>query len=669
MLHSIPASLTVFSAVRIMLVFRPPNPDLEPVVPRLIRRLRDSFLPAALALGGVAAWAGAAEAPPATPFFSEGLDLTRPAQEAFADWPSDAIVERPYWLPLGPAALRRAALFDRPILFVVDVSWSRSSQRMLDDVLLDPAVLRITNAAYIAVRVNADRRPDVRERYQTGTWPVVALLLPNGDPMLSKANEAQVPRPITMGALDAEALRFLLGEGDVYWKSWPEELTRFGADWTEREGPARPRRGPVDFATSDAVTEWLLQNADRTDGGFGLAPKLVLPGLGAYARLRAARGRDDLTGQARLTIERLVASPLYDRRDGGTHRIALAPGFEQIQFEKMLEDNTNLLNELVTILRDDDSEALRAALAATARFLTGTLARPAGGFYLAQVADRSSDDGGGYWSASGDGAAAPPVDRLVLAGPNALAGAALLRAGVQLGDEALIVAGRAALDLVRDAGLVEGAAPLRHVLEPVPSTQIHLAAQADAALGFLDAYESCGESSYLEAAKAIADAALATLTDRTVPALFDRVPESAAPGLLANPRRPLLPNVRFARALLRLSLHGASKSYRAGALAILEYYSGSLATYRSHAIEAALAVEEALAEPLLVRIDGAPDDDATRALRMAALAAPEGWTVVTNGDPSAPTGARVSYGGGEYAARSPEQLVERLRQVTERAGS
>jgi len=257
----------------------------------------------------------------------------------------------------------------------------------------------------------------------------------------------------------------------------------------------------------------------------------------------------------------------------------------------------------------------------------------------------------------------------VLSGPNALAGAALLRAGVQLRDDALIAAGRAALDLVRDAGLADGAVSVRHVLEPGPSTQIYLVAQADAAFGFLDGYESTGDPSYLEAARGIVDSALVSLTDRALPALFDRPANAAAAGLLANPRRPLLPNVRLARALLRLDLHGAGKGYRTGAIAILEYFCGSLATYRFHAIEAALAVEEALAEPLLIRIDGSPDDAATRALRTTALLAREGWTVVTNGDPSVAPGARIAYGGGEYSAASAAELAERLRQVTARAGS
>jgi uncharacterized protein YyaL (SSP411 family) len=310
--------------------------------------------------------------------------MTLPAQEAFRDWPPASLVERPYWLPWSRAAFRRAALFDRPVFLLLDVNWSDSARRMVDGTLADPRVLRALNRDFVTVRVNADLRPEIRERYQTGTWPVIGFLVPTGAPMLSQVNTEGEARPITTGAVDADSLLFLLREGAEYWHKWPDLLVRKGEEWRIREAPAPPLRGPVDAEASDRMARWLLANADRSEGGFGLAPKFVVAGLAEYARSRERRGVADLGAHARLTLERLVASPLYDARAGGVHRIALAPSFGDVRHEKLLDTNAALLRECAFALEAAESAALRDALAATARFLTGVLGRAEGGFHLAQ---------------------------------------------------------------------------------------------------------------------------------------------------------------------------------------------------------------------------------------------------------------------------------------------
>ena len=71
-----------------------------------------------------------------------------------------------------------------------------------------------------------------------------------------------------------------------------------------------------------------------------------------------------------------------------------------------------------------------------------------------QAADPGSPDGGGYWR--GETEKTPPVDPIVLSGPNAAAGAALIRAGHWLDDPQLSSAGRAALDLVYERAYALG---------------------------------------------------------------------------------------------------------------------------------------------------------------------------------------------------------------------
>ena len=108
------------------------------------------------------------------------LDLDVPAQHAFRDWPPVALRERPYWLPWSREVFQRATLFGEPVFFLLTVNWNRAAQQLEQATLADRDVLRLINSRYVSLKVNADLRPDIRERYQTGVWPAVAFLLPNG---------------------------------------------------------------------------------------------------------------------------------------------------------------------------------------------------------------------------------------------------------------------------------------------------------------------------------------------------------------------------------------------------------------------------------------------------------------------------------------------------------
>jgi uncharacterized protein YyaL (SSP411 family) len=366
---------------------------------------------------------------------------------------------------------------------------------------------------------------------------------------------------------------------------------------------------------------------------------------------------NDLGEQARLTLRRLVEGPLFDRRGGGIHRAAIAPGFGEIQYEKLLVQNAVFARELALAVAEADDPALRAALVGTTRFVREVLARAEGGFYLAQIADPASADGGAYWQ--GTSSAPPPLDPLVLAGPNAVAGSALLFASAVLDDDALAEHAIATLDFVlREAVSEQGA--VRHVIAPAPSSRIFLETQADTALALVEAYEGTGDRRYLDGAAAAVGFARRTLADPDSAALVDHLADPARLGLLANPRWPLRPNVRLARALLRLSRHGFGAEPAEAARMILGCFSGDLSGFRVHGIEAALAIEEAIGVPLEIRISGLPSDARTRALRRAAWTAPGPWRVVLTAAGEGAGEAELAWRGKTTRVGTPEELRRAL---------
>ena len=592
-----------------------------------------------------------------------GVDLTLPAPDAFRGWPPEELRTRPYWLPWTGYAFTRARLFQRPVLFFMSAPWNRFSQRMQEETLADPRVVALANQGYLAIAVRADRRPDIQERYQTGSWPVVAFLLPDGKPMLSQANQQGVALPITTGYVTPDAMAFLLEQGLIYFDRWSSLLQGVGTVWKQGEGGAEPVAGPAAVEGSDSLARWLLGNADRQQGGFGAAPKYPVASLVEYARLRDARLVPALFEHADLTLDRLLASPLYDKREGGVHRLAASTDWGGIQYEKMLDRNAALVRDLVFALRGGASPARERALRETAGWIVRVLGRPGGGFALSQFADPSSPDGGRHWTAPAGEAPPPPVDTLVLSGPNAMAGAALLRAGALLADDGLADAGRGAIELVLGRAY-ERARGVDHVIEPQPEDRRYLTAQADVALGVVDAYEATGDPRHLAAARDVAEFTLRHFRAGEESALRDLLPEAQPLGLLDLPRRPMTDNVRLARALLRLAIHTGDAGFRSEAERIVSAYAGEPTLYRVAGTELALAIEEIVREPLTIRIDGAPADAATRALRRSALAVSWPWTIVTTGSADQGAAAVVSWRGETRRVERAGDLDGAVRQLS-----
>src|SRR5688500_18233818 len=85
------------------------------------------------------------------------------------------------WLPWSAAAFDRARAERKPVLLCIATAWSQSCYAMDRTSYADPSIAFMINDAFIPVRVDADRRPDISERYNLGGWPTTAFLTPDGE--------------------------------------------------------------------------------------------------------------------------------------------------------------------------------------------------------------------------------------------------------------------------------------------------------------------------------------------------------------------------------------------------------------------------------------------------------------------------------------------------------
>lgn len=106
----------------------------------------------------------------------------------FGRWGSRAAAERPAvrvprpslvsFEPWGDAAFARARREDKLVLLHLTASWSRHGRWMEENVYGDPACAALVKEKLVAVRADAEERPELAALYHRG-YPTTALLLPD----------------------------------------------------------------------------------------------------------------------------------------------------------------------------------------------------------------------------------------------------------------------------------------------------------------------------------------------------------------------------------------------------------------------------------------------------------------------------------------------------------
>jgi uncharacterized protein YyaL (SSP411 family) len=403
------------------------------------------------------------------------------------------------WLPWATAAFQRAQQARRPVLLLLDVAWSTPCRHLADVTFARPDIVELVEQAYVPVRVDADWRPDIADRYGLGAWPAVLALTPEGHVMAGG----------TPGDVDLRAWLRRVDERfrqhDGRWPAPAAAVRTVGSDVT------------LPAAVSDLRAQ-LLAAIDPASGAFGAGGQPALgPALAALAW--AVSGLDDTLSDATIaTIERLLVSARWDAARGlllcrGTSLWHAGESFAR------LGTQAEWVRLLARAFECDPRPEWRAALTSAVSGLRAVM---------------RTDDGVTFVDAT------------------SRACRALLAAAQALDDETAAAAAIETLEAMLPRAYTRGAG-VAHVL----TTRVHgPALLADAMLvahALLDADPWRAQPVYRDLAEELVRSALSRLRHESG-ALVDRRPTMAganAVGLLAQPMTPLEGNADAARACVR----------------------------------------------------------------------------------------------------------------------
>lgn len=423
------------------------------------------------------------------------------------------------WHPWQTAAFLDAQRRGRPVLLLIETAWAPACAAAHAHVLSRPDVCLAVEQTCIPVRVDADRRPDIADRYGLGEWPTLLFLTPDGHVLTggTRLDDTLATR------VRQVARAFASHEG-----RWPSPG---GAP----EVPAAPIEG--DALEQVAATVWATR--EGSSGAFmhgGVRSAVAARFALAHA---SVTGSDTWAAAAVDTLEAIRHSPRWSVETG---LLSLCPpAGESERLVCRLEEQAEWVLLLARALQ------LEPRLA-----WTDTLARAVGGL---SAHLRKPDGHWRPWSGA---------PRLVLVDASARACRAMLAAAQALEDAALAVATIETLDALALAAYARGAG-VAHLLDGDPRGPMLLTDAMLLGHALLDADPWRDSPVYRDLAEEILRTTITRLRDGSG-AMRDRVASLAGAGQvgrLAEPHYPLDGNAEAVRLIRRV--FPADEAWRAQA--------------------------------------------------------------------------------------------------------
>lgn len=437
------------------------------------------------------------------------------------------------------------------MLLAVGAAWCPACAGMARTTYRDPAVCDVIERHYVPVRVDADRRPDIGERYTLGGWPTTAFLTPTGQ-LLGGETYVEPPRMARLLRRVAEA-----------YERRRDELAAAPAP--------EPQADPDEPFNAADIPAWLEQQLlaafDPLEGGFGTAPKHLQPQALRFGLRRIAAGHTALLEAVVRTLDAVDRGGLFDAVEGGAFRYCAGPDWTAPRVEKLLVLNAEALDLLLDGWSVLDDARCRERAVGVIRFVRETLAdRDAGGFYASQYADERY-----FAAAPGERSrlGAPPVDRSIYAEGTARMAMAFLHAAARFEDSSLAEFAAASLERVVGATYERGNG-VAHAADGGEAVRGLLADQVWTSAALLELYAAAEREVHLDMAQELMRFAERHLHDPARGCFVDRAVAPEDIGLLRAPLVPFGANCMAVRVLARLAGLTGHDDFQSRAATVLE---------------------------------------------------------------------------------------------------
>lgn len=305
------------------------------------------------------------------------------------------------WYPWGPEALEKARREDKPIFLSIGYAACHWCHVMEHESFEDSQTAGLLNEYFVPIKVDREERPDLDSIYMNavvamtgqGGWPMSMFLTPDGVPFYGGTyfpNRRRHGLPAFTDVLQgiAEA-----------WQNRRDEVLSSGSQIIaalkggELAG-AGQGDAPLEARTLDEALEKIYRSFDRTNGGWGGAPKFPQAMTVEFLMRRyVATHEEFILNIITKTLDKMARGGIYDQLGGGFHRYATDAIWLVPHFEKMLYDNAQLARVYLHAYQVTGNEFYKRITTEILDYVAREMADANGGFYSSQDADSEGHEG------------------------------------------------------------------------------------------------------------------------------------------------------------------------------------------------------------------------------------------------------------------------------------
>ncbi|MEP0813850.1 MAG: thioredoxin domain-containing protein [bacterium] len=522
------------------------------------------------------------------------------------------------WMDWGEEAFERAKQEGKLLLLDLTAPWCHWCHVMDETTYSTPEVIDFINKHFVAIRVDADRHPEVEKAYISGGWPTTAILLQSGETL---ASLTYVPPDRMMDWMQQVLEAYEEQKDDIAGKVAAQRAGFLA----QAETAAASGNLPDAHAVSLRLTGAILDSFDEQYGGFGaeengFKPKFPQPAV-AETLMAILSDREDkiIRDTLSLTLEkqRGIIDPVW----GGFFRYSVDRQWKTPHYEKMLGDQANLLLNYLHYWQLTDDAWAKDVCLDIVRYVENWLSGPEWELWASQDADLGSHDAsalfmpGEEYFPKGDAErrklGIPHIDKDVLATWSAKMAAALIEYGAATENWDYVIKGERTLSGIADK-MKSADGWIRHSLKRDDQEKPTLSDQTAYGIAALKAHAFTGKLEWLDSAIEMGNTVISLFEDTQSGGYYFQPFDPKAKGNLLFLGKPFEENCEAARFLSDLARVTGDSKYAESAKRALEFASAGYAKYGHMAAPFYLALrslEEIDPKLVVVLADGKQPDE------------------------------------------------------------